>query len=66
MADLLGDNIGVLPKDVFQGKFYDEYKRFIKAEKTDVSLQLSLIIANKDDSELVLLRSSPLTRTRRN
>jgi nucleosome binding factor SPN SPT16 subunit len=56
VVEMLGDNIGVFPKDVFEGKFYDEYKKFVKAEQTDVTLPISLILAAKDESELVCAR----------
>jgi hypothetical protein len=38
---------------VFEGKFYSEYKMYVKAEQTDVTLPISLILAAKDEAELV-------------
>lgn len=53
LVQMFGTSIGIIEKDSFDGKFIDEYKKFVTLPTKDVSLQLSLILAVKDDIELV-------------
>ncbi len=51
-----GKRVGVLPKDVFGGEFYEEWQATLKRtdlEQVDIQLGVATVLAVKDDMGLV-------------
>lgn len=58
-----GKTLGVFAKDSYPGEFCESWKAALKAEKfenSDVSSSIALLMASKEDSEIITIKKACL------